>query len=152
MLQKLHLLLALFLFLSPGLYVPALAQEKTVVVQPAQTDPLERCLWYDEAKTAKIKIYKAVDGKYYGKVIWLKIPDRDGKPKVDMHNDPILGMLILKGLKKTDENIYDHGTIYDPTNGKTYSCKITVNGDSLQLHGYIGFSFIGHSTTWTKAE
>ncbi len=125
----------------------------------AQADALERNLWYNEEKTAKIQIYKAVDGKFYGKIVWLKVPEADGKPKVDKHNpdktrknDPLLGLLILKGFKKDGEKGYDAGTIYDPKNGKNYSCKITNKGDILDVRGYVGFSFIGRTTVWTKAD
>ncbi len=125
----------------------------------AQQDPLERNLWYNEEKTAKIQIYKATDGKFYGKIVWLKVPDADGKPKVDKNNpdkarknDPVLGLMLLKGFKKDGEKGYDDGTIYDPKNGKTYSCKITNKGTELDVRGYIGFSFIGRTTVWTKAD
>lgn len=116
-------------------------------------------IWYNEKKTAKIKIYKATDGLYYGKIDWLKIPNRNGKPKVDFHNpdkskrnNPILGLTILKGFKKADEDLFDDGTVYDPENGKTYSCKITVVDDNLEVRGYVGISLFGRTTTWTKAE
>ena len=125
----------------------------------AQQDPLERNLWYNEEKTAKIQIYKATDGLLYGKIVWLKVPEQDGKPKVDVHNpdknrrnDPIIGMLILKAFKKTGDKRYEDGTIYDPKNGKKYSCIITDSGDKLDVRGYIGFSFIGRTTVWTKAD
>ncbi len=125
----------------------------------AQADPLERNLWYNEEKTAKIQIYKATDGKFYGKIVWLKVPNADGKPKTDNNNpdknrksDPLLGLALLKGFKKDGDKGYDDGTIYDPKNGKTYSCKITNKGDLLDVRGYIGFSFIGRTTVWTKAD
>ena len=89
----------------------------------------------------------------------MKEPTRNGRPKIDIHNpdksrqnDPIMGLLILKNFKKTKENTYEDGTIYDPKNGKTYSCTVTNKGDKLDVHGYIGFSFIGRSTIWTKTE
>jgi uncharacterized protein (DUF2147 family) len=91
-----------------------------------QQDPVERNLWYNEEKTAKIQVYKATDGKFYGKIVWLKIPEVDGKAKVDINNPdkskrttPILGITLLKGLKKAEDNTYADGTIYDPKNGKT---------------------------------
>jgi len=123
-----------------------------------QADPIER-LWYNEEKTAKIQVYKGQDGRFYGKIAWLKVPDRDGKPKVDGHNpdhdrrnDPELGLVILKGFKKDGARGYNDGTIYDPTNGKTYSCKMTMDGDVLDVRGYVGFSLLGRTTKWTKAE
>jgi uncharacterized protein (DUF2147 family) len=124
----------------------------------AQADPLEGH-WYSEDKTAKVHIYKAKDNKFYGKVDWLKVPNRDGKPKVDgrnpdasKRNQPIVGLVILKGFKKDGDNTYEDGTVYDPKNGKTYSCKITRKGNSIDVRGYIGVSMIGRSTTWVKAD
>ncbi len=121
-------------------------------------DAIER-LWYNEEKTAKIKIFKSTDGKLYGNIVWLKEPLKDGKPKVDAKNpdkakrtNPIMGLQLLKGFKKDGENQYEDGTIYDPKNGKTYSCKITHKGDALDVRGYVGISLLGRTTTWTKAE
>ena len=124
----------------------------------AQGDPVEHT-WYNEEKSAKIQIYKASDGKFYGKIVWLKVPNRDGKPKVDYRNpekakqnDPLLGLQILSGFKKDGELGYEDGNIYDPKNGKTYSCKMTRKGAELHVRGYIGFSLIGRTETWTRAD
>ena len=125
----------------------------------AQTVLLERNLWYNEGKTSKIQIYKAKDGKFYGKIVWLKVTEENGKPRTDSKNPdkakqsaPLLGLLILNGFKKESEALYDEGTIYDPKNGKTYSCKITNEDGKLNVRGYVGFSIIGRTTVWTKAE
>ncbi len=122
------------------------------------TDPLEH-VWYNEEQTAKIQVYKGADNKFYGKIIWLKIPLKDGKPKVDINNpnearrnDPIIGLLLLKGFKKASGNTYEDGTIYDPKNGKTYSCKITRKDNKLDVRGFVGFSMFGRTTYWTLAE
>ncbi|HSK11577.1 MAG TPA: hypothetical protein VK907_00100, partial [Phnomibacter sp.] len=49
----------------------------------AQKDPIER-IWYNQEKTSKIQVYKANDGKYYGKIVWLETPnDPSGKPRTD---------------------------------------------------------------------
>jgi uncharacterized protein (DUF2147 family) len=124
----------------------------------AQADPIEH-FWYNEEKTAKVQIYKAKDGKFYGKIAWLKEPNRDGKPKMDDKNpdvkkraQPILGLLLLKGFSKDGDNKYEDGTVYDPKNGKTYSCKITREDNKLEVRGYVGLSIIGRTTTWTLAE
>lgn len=114
-------------------------------------------LWYNNVKDAKIEIYKARNGKYYGKIVWLKFPERDGKPKLDIQNDdetmrtrPIMGLVILTGFVK-DGKIYDDGNIYDPKSGNTYSCKITPEGsDKLHIRGYTGISLIGRTTIWTR--
>jgi len=124
----------------------------------AQNDPLEH-YWYNEGKSAKIHVYRAKDGKFYGKITWLKVPDRNGKPKMDEKNpnpklrtEPIIGLMILKGFKKAGDGHYDGGTIYDPKNGKTYSCKMTLHNNELDVRGFIGVSMIGRTTTWTIAD
>jgi uncharacterized protein (DUF2147 family) len=127
----------------------------------AQKDPVER-IWMSAEKTSKIEIYKAVDGNFYGKVIWLKEPnDKKGKPKLDQQNkdekvrsQPIMGLLIIKKFKKSATvNEYEEGTVYDPNNGKTYCAKLTLKGKELKLHGFIcGFTWLGRSTTWNLVE
>jgi uncharacterized protein (DUF2147 family) len=116
--------------------------------------------WYNAEKDAKIEIYKE-DGKYFGKVVWLKNPlDAKGKPKTDIENPdpklrnrPRLGLVILTDLERKSSVKYEKGKVYDPKNGKTYSCFITVaNKDLLKLRGYIGISLIGRTSQWTRAE
>ncbi|HAW20155.1 MAG TPA: DUF2147 domain-containing protein [Flavobacteriales bacterium] len=114
-------------------------------------------VWYNQEKTGKVEVFKKGD-KYFGKIIWLKEPMRDGAPKLDIENSdeklrtqPIMGLEILKGFEFDDDE-WEEGTIYDPKNGETYSCVITKEGNSLNVRGYIGFSFIGRTSIWTKAE
>jgi uncharacterized protein (DUF2147 family) len=123
----------------------------------AQTEPIEG-IWFNEKKDAKIQVYKGNDGKYYGKIVWLKDPLKNGKPKTDdknpkqqLRNQPIVGLIILKGLVKEDDG-YADGTVYDPENGKTYDCKMSCKGKTISLRGYIGISLIGRSTVWEKAS
>jgi len=129
-------------------------------IAKAQTDQIEG-LWYNDVKSAKILITKASNGKFYGKVVWLKEPLKNGKPKVDELNSdeklrtrPRLGLPVLADFVKDDDdkNKYTDGTIYDPNNGKTYSCKMTYKGNTLDIRGYIGISLFGRTTTWSRAE
>jgi uncharacterized protein (DUF2147 family) len=122
-------------------------------------DAIER-IWYNQEKTAKVQIFKATDGKFYGKIVWLKEPNNEeGKPKVDKNNPdkakkstPLMGLQLLKGFKKDGDTEYEDGNIYDPKNGKTYSCKINRKGETLEVRGYVGISLIGRTTIWTKAD
>ena len=125
----------------------------------AQKDKIEG-VWYNEEKTAKVEIYKAVDKKFWGKIVWLKEPLRDGKPKTDINNPkknlqntPLIGLALLRAFEKEGDDKYDEGEIYDPKNGKTYSCTITRKSDNeLSVRGYIGISMLGRTTKWTRAE
>ena len=123
----------------------------------AQTDKIEGT-WFNQKKDAKIQIYKARDGKFYGKIVWLKDPIENGKPKTDkknpkenLRNQPLVEMIIMKGFEM-DGDTYDDGTIYDPENGKTYDCKMTYKGKTLAVRGYIGFSLFGRTEIWERAN
>jgi len=111
----------------------------------AQKDAIEN-IWYNAEKTSKIEIYKATDGNFYGKIVWLKEPkDANGKPRIDKNNKeaalqskPLMGLIILTKFKKSSNaNEYDNGTVYDPNNGKTYCGTISINNKELKLRGYI---------------
>ena len=101
-----------------------------------------------------VEIFKKSDGKYYGKVTQLLIKPANPNCvdcKDDRKNKPILGMEVVRGLKK-DGNEFTGGTITDPKTGKTYKCTITRSGDKPNVRGYIGFSLIGRSQTWHKLK
>jgi len=117
-------------------------------------------VWFNEEKDSKIEVYEE-NGKYYGKVIWIKNDQNDDgtKPKLDKKNPDtelqkrrIVGTLILKDLVwDADDDEWDDGEIYDPKSGKTYSCYGEVESkNELFLKGYIGFSLIGKSTIWSR--
>ncbi|AQX11393.1 DUF2147 domain-containing protein [Elizabethkingia meningoseptica] len=102
-----------------------------------------------------VEIFKKSDGKYYGKVVQLLIKPEHANCvacKDDRKDKPILGMEVIRGLSK-DGNEFTKGTITDPKNGKTYKCTIKKEGeDKLNVRGYIGFSALGRSQTWYKAD
>lgn len=103
--------------------------------------------------------------RYDGRIVYLSKPrygpdeERPGQIRVDLNNpDPglrerrVLGLEILKGFVYKGGGKWKNGTIYDPTNGKTYKCKMWLEGgDTLKVRGFIGFSLLGRSTTWTRA-
>jgi uncharacterized protein (DUF2147 family) len=109
---------------------------------------------------AKIQIYKSGD-KFYGKIIWLKNPLlSNGSPKVDKNNpdktkrtNPIIGLALLSGFKFNNDDAWKGGVIYDPQNGKTYSCNISLKDkNTLKVRGYIGISLLGRTEVWTRSN
>ena len=111
----------------------------------------------DETKEAKsiVEVYEK-DGKIYGKVVEILNPaKKDSKCqncKGEDKDKPILGLTIIKGLKK-DGNEYTDGDILDPQKGKLYSCTIKLDGnDKLSVRGYMGISLIGRSQTWYRVK
>ena len=95
-------------------------------------------------------------GKFYGKIIdILEIEYKHRKCEKcegDDKNKPILGLIIIKGMKKNGAQ-FDGGKVLDPKNGKTYHCKITLDGkDKLIVRGYIGIPLFGRSQTWIRQK
>jgi uncharacterized protein (DUF2147 family) len=115
-------------------------------------------VWWTEEKDGKVEIYK-MNGKYYGKLIWMDEPKINGKPVLDDQNPdpdlrdrPIEGIVLLKKLT-FDGDQWDDGEVYDPESGDTYSCYIELESKNrLKLRGYLGFSVVGRSTFWTRVE
>ena len=100
-----------------------------------------------------VEIYEKA-GKVYGRIIeilekekkYFKCEMCEGEDK----NKPILGLVIIKGLKKKGD-FYEGGKVTDPKNGKSYHCKINLEGkDKLIVRGYIGISLFGRSQTWFR--
>ena len=113
--------------------------------------------WLTGNKKANIQIYKTGD-KYYGKLVWIKEPNENGKPKLDKNNSdankrnmPLLGIVNLNNFVFDDDEWTD-GTIYDPENGKVYSCTMTLEGGKLHVRGYIGISLIGRTDVWERVK
>ncbi|MCX7633446.1 MAG: DUF2147 domain-containing protein [Turneriella sp.] len=128
----------------------------------AEEDIEGRWMTIDD-ETGKPRSYIKIwveNGVAYGsieKIIPLK-PDENTNPrctecKGEDYNKPVVGMTILRGLRK-DGDEWTGGTILDPNNGKTYKCKIKAdkNGKTLKVRGYIGFSLIGRTQIWRRAE
>ncbi|MES2559547.1 MAG: DUF2147 domain-containing protein [Bacteroidota bacterium] len=118
-------------------------------------------IWETSNKEARISIFKT-GNYYYGKISWLKNPnDADGRPKTDINNRDeqqrskhVMGLLLLKSFEYNNlENLWEKGTVYDPNNGKTYSCKLSMtNMHTMEVRGYVGISMIGRTEVWTKVE
>ena len=115
-------------------------------------------VWEVGSGKARVKITKYGD-KYGGKIVWLKEPNYpDGTKKVDKNNPdeakrttPLLGYNNLLGFSYKGKSEYDGGTIYDPENGSTYNCVISLEDDNtIKVRGYIGVQLFGRTDTWKR--
>ena len=68
------------------------------------------------------------------------------------HDQPIVGLVILEGLRRQQDNAYLHGRILDPDTGNTWQCDVHVSSDgrSLDIHGFVGLRVLGRSQTWKR--
>jgi len=102
---------------------------------------------------------REVNGQYEGKIEKIfPTPGDDPTPKCEKcdgarHNQPVLGMTFMWGLKKQG-NEYQGGEILDPETGTIYRAKIKLidGGSKLEVRGFVGFSLFGRSQVWLREE
>ena len=115
--------------------------------------------WLNATGEGQVRIYKK-GTKFFGKLIWMKVPNEaNGLPKLDISNPdatlrsrPKLSLELLKDFTFDGNDVYENGSIYDPKSGKTYRCKLTLNGDELKVRGFIGISLLGRTEKWTRVK
>lgn len=111
-------------------------------------------IWWSPKKDAHIEITKTED-RYNGRIIW-STPEKaenldTNNPDPKKRTEKIMGSVILKDFK-FDGTKWADGTIYDPNNGKTYSCKMTLDGKHLNVRGFIGFSLLGRTEVFERYQ
>jgi len=97
------------------------------------------------------------NGVYSGRLV-KSFVDAEGKSKVcdkctDARRDqPIIGLTIITGVRKTGDNEWGGGEILDPENGKVYKTRMSLadDGNKLNVRGFIGISLLGRTQTWER--
>lgn len=102
---------------------------------------------------AIVQIYQE-NGKLYGKIEATLDPNAKKvceKCKDERKGQPIIGMVIVRGMAQKGGE-FGGGDILDPDNGSVYRCKMRLqpDGNKLSVRGFIGFSLLGRSQTWTR--
>lgn len=114
----------------------------------------------DKTKKPKsvVEIFEARDGTLSGRVVEILHSDRGPNPVCDkcsgeLKNKPVKGMVILWGVRRKG-NVWEGGQILDPASGKVYSVKLTPveGGRKLDVRGFMGFSLLGRTQTWTRRD
>jgi uncharacterized protein (DUF2147 family) len=122
-------------------------------------------LWSLKNRRTQFEIYKC-GAEYCGKIAYLSEPNYPptekrglaGRPKMDLENPdpslrgrPMLGMPLLEGFHYVGDNRWEGGRIYNPEDGKKYSCKLWLDGENrLNVRGYLGFPLLGKTETWIR--
>lgn len=135
--------------IAAGVAGPALADEGVVGT------------WATEGGKSHVEISRC-GSHLCGEIVWLQEPnDAAGKPKVDRNNPdqalrdrPIIGLPLLNGFVAGSEpGTWEDGTIYNPEDGETYSCTMTLLDDGrLRVRGYVGLPIFGKSQVWTRVS
>ena len=97
------------------------------------------------------------NGVYSGKLVKTFVDNGDKSKVCDKCTDarkdqPIIGMTILSGLRKSGDNEWSGGEILDPESGKIYKSKMALadDGAKLNVRGFIGVSLLGRTQTWLR--
>ncbi len=121
-------------------------------------------VWVTHGGDVRVEITKTASGTYEGAIIWMEKPEytsedaEAGKPRRDRNNPdkakqnrPLMGLKVLEGFTHDKDNVWKGGLVYDPDNGKTYKCTITlVDQNNLDVRGFIGISLIGRTEHWPR--
>lgn len=117
---------------------------------PQLADDILGTYWTPK-KDGKIEIFKR-GNKYFGKFTWLAAPRKDVKNSAkSQRSKDVVGLEFLTGFRY-DDGIYKDGEIYDPENGKTYSCKIVLEQNKLKVRGYVGISLLGRTEVFERIK
>lgn len=113
--------------------------------------------WATEKNESQIHITHCGGEKICGNIFWMKEPtDAGGKPKLDRENEdevkrkrPILGLQLIS--MKPDDEVWK-GTVYNPTNGKTYDATLKIlSHNQVELKGCVAYVLCG-GQKWTREE
>jgi len=96
--------------------------------------------WLRDTGASKVRFSKC-GAALCGHIAWLK-PDAETKAKV--------GQRIFFDMKPSGDNAWS-GSAFNPDDGKTYTGKMTLSGDTLTTAGCV-MGVICKSTTWTRSN
>ncbi|MFD2573735.1 DUF2147 domain-containing protein [Spirosoma soli] len=118
--------------------------------------------WLSSKKRNQVQIYEH-NGKYHGRLIWMaepidpvtRKPKQDSKnPDEKLRSRQLLNLTMMTNFVYKGNNVWSDGEVYNPEDGKTYSCQLTLKDpNTLDVHGYIlGMPFLGKSKLWTRVK
>ncbi|MGI3903845.1 MAG: DUF2147 domain-containing protein [Janthinobacterium lividum] len=112
--------------------------------------------WATEKNESQIHITHCGE-KLCGNIFWMKEPnDAKGALRLDKENEdeakrkrPLLGLQLIS-MKPEDD--YWKGSVYNPTNGKTYDATLKIlSKTQVELKGCVAYILCG-GQKWTREE
>ena len=130
------------------------------VTRVAAESPTPVGVWLHANKRIQVEIAPCGD-RLCGKMVWFRWPnDARGLPLVDLKNSnpslrarPLLGLTILRGLRRTGERTWEDGTIYNPDDGVEYNSVMTIQSDGrLRVRAYVLVPLLGKTLLWSRVQ
>lgn len=121
------------------------------LASPACADELAGT-WLSQSGETRIRIAPC-GGSYCGTIVWTRRGGTDEKnPDAAKRSRSLVGVQMMYGVKPVGGGAYA-GSLYNYTDGKTYSGKMRPKGASaLELSGCVLGGMICRSQTWTRAD
>jgi uncharacterized protein (DUF2147 family) len=118
-------------------------------------DPVEGD-WLTQSGSGKVRISPCAGkpDRLCGVIVWLKDPAnavaKDTKnPDPAQRSRPLMGLPMIWNFRHAGRGQWTGGKIYDPSEGKTYDCKIAINPNgTLKVEGCI--LMICQAQTWRR--
>ncbi|WP_122902568.1 DUF2147 domain-containing protein [Acinetobacter sp. B51(2017)] len=131
-----------------------------VATLASAADPLNGTVWKtidDKTKAAKalVKFTEQKNGTLSATIQQVLTPGEENacsKCEGQYKNKSLKGLTIVHGLKNVGQNKYDGGSIIDPNSGRTYKLKASLNGNTLDMRGFLGVSALGRTQTWQRVK
>jgi uncharacterized protein (DUF2147 family) len=117
-------------------------------------------VWLHPNKRIQVEIAPCGE-RLCGKMVWFRWPnDAQGLPLVDLNNPnpelrsrPLLGLRILRGLRRAGERTWEGGKIYNPDDGVEYRALMSIGDDgALRVRAYLLLPILGKTLIWTRVR
>lgn len=124
----------------------------------AQTTPVGLWRVFDDDTKQPVSLVRISDAGdvLSGKIERLLDPAaqnaRCDKCTDERKDKPVLGMIILRNVKRTGQDVWEDGDILDPDDGKVYRVRLKPldGGKRLEVRGYLGPFF--RNQQWLREE
>lgn len=129
------------------------------IASPVVADsPTPVGIWEDSSLRIKVEIAPCGE-RLCGKLLWIRRRDQAAAGLLDTKNHdralrsrPLLGLTVLEGLRRTGDNTWVDGRIYNPDDGVSYQAKMSMREDgSLKVRAYVLLPLVGKTYIWTRA-